>query len=219
LSRIIDIGKKHGIGNLVVLGIGDEVSGNIHVNLRVDNAEDIITQTQEVSEYIANGLYILSQNFNQTTYHNIIGNHGRVNANKDESLYKENFERLILWHCKTRLKDIKNITICENEIDEGIVMEQQNGNIIIGVHGDKDNINNAISNLSLMLGVIPSAIWMGHLHHFMVDYKQGINIVMSGSMSGTDDHSKNIRKVGDACQAVGIYDNGNLECLYNVILN
>jgi predicted phosphodiesterase len=219
LSRIIDIGEKNQISDIIVIGLGDLISGNIHVNLRVNNAEDIITQTQEVSEYIANGLYELSKHFNHIDFHNIIGNHGRVNSNKDESLYVENFERFVPWYCKTRLKNIENITICENDIDQGVVMQQLNGNIIVGVHGDKDHMNNAVQNLTLMLGVIPTSVWLGHLHHFASDTIQGVSIVMSGSLSGTCDHSKNIRKVGDACQTVGIYDNGNLECLYNVILN
>jgi len=219
ISRIIDIGKQHNIGKLYVLGLGDYVSGEIHQNLANQNSIDVIKQTQEVSEHIADGLYALSLKFNDVHFYSVIGNHGRVNPSKPDNVYTNNFEKIVPWYVKSRLSEVKNIMIHENTIDDGIGMIHTNNQEIVFSHGDNDSLTNIVSSLSLTLGTIMTDIFVGHKHHFQTDVVNGINIIMSGSICGTDEYAKNIRKTGTACQTVAIYNNLGLECLYNVVLN
>jgi len=219
ISRIIDIGKQHNIGKLYVLGLGDYVSGEIHQNLANQNSIDVIKQTQEVSEHIADGLYALSLEFNDVHFYSVIGNHGRVNPSKPDNVYTNNFEKIIPWYVKSRLSEVGNIIIHDNTIDEGIGMIHTNNQEIVFSHGDNDSLTNIVSSLSLTLGTIMTDIFIGHKHHFQADVVNGINIIMSGSICGTDEYAKNIRKTGTACQTVAIYNNLGLECLYNVVLS
>ena len=115
IDKIIRTGKQHSINEINVIGLGDLISGNIQMSLRVTNYEDVISQTQKVSEYIAMGLSSLSKNFSKVNFYNLVGNHGRVNANKDEALYVENFERFITWWLKTRLSNVTNVNIVDDD--------------------------------------------------------------------------------------------------------
>lgn len=218
ISRIIDIGKQHNIGKIYVLGLGDYVSGEIHQSLANQNCINVVRQTQEISEYIANGLHLLSKEFNDVHFYSVIGNHGRVHPLKDENVYSNNFEKIIPWYIKSRLFNVDNIKIHDNTIDDGIGMIHTNNQEIVFTHGDNDSLSNIISSLSLTLGTIMTDVFVGHKHHFQTDVINGINIIMSGSIIGTDEYSKNIRKTGCACQTVAIYNNSGLECLYNVVL-
>lgn len=219
ISRIIDIGKEHNIGTIYVLGLGDYISGQIHGALISQNNIDAVKQTQEVSEYMANALYQLSINFNNVHFYSVIGNHGRTIATKDANVYSNNFEKIIPWYIKSRLSNVKNITICDNTIDDGIGIIHTNNQEIVFTHGENDKLDNITSSLTLTLGTIPTDIFVGHKHHFQTEVINGINVIMSGSICGTDEYAKNIRKTGDACQTVAIYNNYGLECLYNVILS
>lgn len=219
ISRIIEIGKQHNIGNVYVLGLGDYVSGEIHPNLANQNSIDVVKQTQEVSEYISNGLFILSKEFNSVHFYSVIGNHGRVHPSKEVNVYTNNFEKIIPWYIKSRLSNVDNITIHENTIDDGIGIIHINNQEIVFSHGENDSLSNIVSSLSLTLGTIMTDVFVGHKHHYQVDVINGINVIMSGSICGTDEYAKNLRKTGTACQTIAIYNNLGLECLYNVALS
>jgi len=219
ISRIMDIGKQHNIGKIYVLGLGDYVSGEIHQSLANQNSIDVVKQTQEVSEHIADGLYALSLEFNDVHFYSVIGNHGRVNPSKPDNVYTNNFEKIIPWYVKSRLSEVKNIKIHDNTIDEGIGMIHTNNQQIVFTHGDNDSMTNIVASLSLTLGTIMTDVFVGHKHHFQTDVVNGVNVIMSGSICGTDEYAKNIRRTGVACQTVAIYNNLGLECLYNVVLS
>lgn len=219
ISRIMDIGKQHNIGKIYVLGLGDYVSGEIHQSLANQNSIDVVKQTQEVSEHIADGLYALSLEFNDVHFYSVIGNHGRVNPSKPDNVYTNNFEKIIPWYVKSRLSEVKNIKIHDNTIDEGIGMIHTNNSEIVFTHGDNDSMTNVVASLSLTLGTIMTDIFIGHKHHYQVESINGVNVIMSGSICGTDEYAKNIRKAGSACQTVAVYNNLGLECLYNVVLS
>lgn len=219
ISRIIEIGKQHNIGTLYVLGLGDYVSGEIHQSLANQNSIDVVKQTQEISEYMANGLYQLSKEFNKVHFYSVIGNHGRVTPSKDESVYTNNFEKIIPWYIKSRVANVENIVIHDNTIDDGIGIIHTNNQEIVFVHGDTDRLDNITASLSLAIGTIPTDIYIAHKHHYQVEVVNGINVIMSGSICGTDEYAKNLRKTGNACQTVAVYNNLGLECLYNVVLS
>lgn len=219
IGKVIEIGRQFGVRRIVVMNLGDVVSGNIHVSLRVANAEDIIKQTQDVAEYIGLALHALSQEFDVVDYYSATGNHGRVTASKEDSITGENFEHLISWYLKARLKGVTNVTIHDNKIDKDIIVAKVKGHTIFGSHGDKDKIANVVQNLTMMVGEIPTSCFLGHLHHYAEDTIQGVNVIMSGSLIGTDDYARDIRRIGNACQTLCIYDKHGKVCSFNIVLN
>ncbi len=219
INKIIEISKMFKVKRIVVLSLGDAVSGNIHTGLRVSNVEDVIKQTQDVAEYIGLALYELSLKFDVVDFYSATGNHGRVTANKHESITGENFEHLIGWYLKARLNNISNIKIHDNQIDKDIIVAKVKGHVIYGTHGDKDSVKTIVPNLTFMIGDIPKSCYLGHMHHYAEDTIQGVDVIMSGCLIGTDDYAKDIRKVGNACQTVCIYDKNGKVCSFNIILS
>ena len=219
INKIIDIGEMFSVSRIVVLNLGDVISGNIHTGLRVENKKNIIKQVQEVTEYIALALYELSLHFDNVDYYSAIGNHGRVTANKHESITDENFESFVSWYLKPRLSAIDNITINDNVIDKDVIVAKVKGHTITGSHGDKDTVKNIVSNMTHMIKEIPVSCYLGHLHHYAEDTIQGVNVIMSGSLIGTDTYAKDIRCFGSACQTVCLYDENGKVCSFNVVLS
>ncbi len=216
VGKIIAIGKKEDISNIKVLSLGDVISGIIHVSTRLENAENVIRQVQIASEYISQALCELAKNFANVEYFTAIGNHGRVSSSKEESLYNENFEKLVPWYISARTNNIKNIHIMENDIDDGIIVVDIFDNLIFGVHGDKDSFVRAANVLPAMLKRFPLSIWSGHLHSFGVETVHDVEVIRSGSLGGTDEFAKNKRLTGRPCQTIGIYDKKGLVSLHNI---
>jgi len=219
LNKIISIGREHNVSKVHVLNLGDMIQGNIHLVSRVTNVEDVIMQTQNISESMAEMLLNIAKNFSEVNYHSVVGNHGRVNANKQEAMSTENFEYMIDWYLKGRLQDIKNIHIIKNEEEPSIIKTTICGSKVFATHGDKDKISNVVSNMSLMFKEIPDYVYLGHLHHFAVDTFHDVQVIMSGSLSGTDEYAKDIRRSGKACQTITIMNKEKEECIYNIKLN
>lgn len=203
---------------VVVLELGDTISGVIHSSLRLQGVDNVVNQIQEVSEIMSEGLFRLANNFSQIDVFIISGNHGRITPNKEDALSQENFEKFIPWYLKSRLSNIKHLIIHDNQIED-IIQTEICGYKIIGVHGENDKPNSIVYNLPLMLKYIPSTIFTGHYHHYFEDSIHGIDVIGSGSMSGTDEFAKSIRKTGYPCQTVCIYSEEGKECTYNVKLD
>jgi predicted phosphodiesterase len=217
IDKVIEIGKMHNVQRVVVLELGDTISGIIHPNLRLQGVENVVNQVQEVSEIMTQSLYKLAEQFSQIDVYIVSGNHGRVNANKDESLSQENFEKFIPWYLKSRLRGVKQVTIHDNKIDD-IIQVDVCGNKIVGLHGENDKPNSIVYNIPLMLKYIPSTIFTGHYHHFFEDSIHGIDVIGSGSVVGTDSWAKDVRKTGYPCQTVCIFTKDGKECSYNIRL-
>jgi hypothetical protein len=214
LKKIVDISKERNIQRIKVLGLGDMVGGIIHVSSRIQAAEDVISQIQNVSEYISNFLFELSKNFSEVEFCLTIGNHGRVVASKEETLYNENFEKLIPWYIQARLSNINNIIITKNDIDEGIAIVELFDYCIFACHGDKDSFQKASETMPAMIKRFPSSIWMGHMHSFRVGGSYDIEVIQSGSFSGTDEYAKNCRLIDKPSQVIAIYNKEGLDCIY-----
>lgn len=220
LNKTIEYGKFHKIKKLHVFNIGDLVSGIIHVTTRITNTENIIEQTQLVSETINDLLYKLSQEFEEILFYNTIGNHDRVIANKDESISDENFMYLVSWYLKARLKDVDNIKFMENTYDKEIIVANICNKKVFGVHGNRDKVKDVAQNLSLMLKIIPSMIVMGHTHHHEENEINGIDVVVNSSLSGIDEYAKHLRKTSKPAQKLIIFENSEdwRLCTYNINL-
>lgn len=217
-DKLIQIGIENNIKKIHVLGLGDMINGLIHVTVRIQSAEDVIKQVKSVSEYIALFLHSLRNWFDTVEFYSVIGNHGRVNANKEHSMYEENFEDFIPWYIEAKLGSVKGIHVNENTVDPSVAIVDVCGKKVFGVHGDLDSFQNASSKLPAFLKIFPDTIWCGHLHSFAIETKNDIMTIRSGCFSGTDGHSKNLRLTGSASQAVAIYGEEGLVSVYNVKL-
>lgn len=190
--EVVDICTHNEVYDLYVVNLSDLIAGRIHLGLRLESRFDVITQTMEVSEILAEFLAKLAKKFN-VHYYDCIDNHSRVEPNKSDAMNLESFARFIPWFLQERLSRVRNITIHENKFGEDIITFKVHGHSILGVHGDKDNVRNIIEKMSTFTEQHHDLILTAHLHHFSADENCNTLVVSNGSLMGTDTYAKNLR--------------------------
>jgi len=160
---------------------------------------------------------ILSTMFNSVKFYVAPGNHGRMNAKKEDSLAHENIENFVVPFVRSKLQNYPNIHCYDNEIDPGIVVVNVDNQKIVFVHGDLDNMDNATKNMTKLLGYIPDIIVLGHRHFNAMTTSGNTKVIQSGSFVGTDEYALSRRLIGKAEQSPFVISkNYGLECIYNI---
>ena len=216
-NKVIKYCNNHIVNILHIEIIGDMINGSIHLGNRVESEEDVISQAMTVSEILSTFINDLANEIPNIRVYTLYGNHGRVSPNKNDSIDIENFERLIEWYLKARLKDIENIKLCENEYDETFGCYQlRNGKNIVFSHGNYDKVSKVIYDYSKMLKIHIDEVHLGHFHNYQEKDDSGSTLVINGTLSGTDTYSKNLRLVGKPMQTLRIYSEDI--CTYKIYL-
>jgi len=213
--KAIEYCRIHNVKELNMEILGDLVSGIIHVTTRLYQQETIINQTMMCAEMLAEMIHNLSDELEKVNIYFSVGNHARVVANYKEHMSEENFEYLILWHLKTRLKDVDNVEFKVNIYDSEMIVYEVFGKKIISVHGHKDKPESAVMKLSQMLGILFDECHMGHFHNFAFKSKTLIN----GAFVGLDQFAQDHRFSGHPSQVMKIYYENGDECIYDIGLN
>ena len=217
-DRVLEYCERNEVSVLHLEILGDMVNGLIHVTTRISNEEDIISQTMICSEILSEMINNLANYIPNLKIYSATGNHGRCIANAKDSLDTENFERLITWYLKERLKDVENVEFYENIYDDNIIVYKFLNETIFAVHGHEDKVGKVISDLSSMLKIFPTEVHMGHYHSYYEKDDHDISVVVNGTASGVDKYAKHIRKTGRPSQTLMIYNEEGRECTYKIKL-
>ena len=221
LDEIHDIQELHKckVCN-VVLG-GDQVSGFIHTNLRLQSNENVIEQLKVAVTYIGEFIYALQGWFESINVYSVAGNHSRLSPNKEDHLKGEELDEMIPFCLKLQFANSTNINICDTRMDSTISsFKTRGGKLFYIVHGDRDTPSNVVKNLTLMSGVKPDGIIMGHRHHNSLDSEHNVKVIQCGCVVGTDDYCVDKRITGRPEQCVFITnENRTIKCLYDIGLN
>lgn len=202
----------------VVLG-GDEISGWIHSNLRLQNNENVVEQLKIAATFIGDFIYELQKWFVAVDVHSVSGNHSRLSPSKEEHLKGEELDALIPFILKIKFSENPQVKICEDDyIDDTInSFRTPGGKLFYIVHGDKDHPNSVTQRLTLMTGVKPDGIIMSHRHRNALDTQYGVKIIQVGCVVGTDDHCIDLRISGEPEQCVIISNEKRaVKCLYDI---
>lgn len=207
----------------LVLG-GDNISGLIHTNLRLQNNENVVEQLKIAVTYIAEFIDALQSRFDEIRVHSVAGNHSRINPNKDDHLRGEELDDMIPFCLSLQFVNNDKVHICEGcaeKIDSTIsAFVTTGGKRFYIVHGDKDAPSTVVKNLTLMSGTKPDGIIMGHRHHNALDTEHNVKIVQCGCVVGTDDYCVDKRISGEPEQCVFITsEHRTVKCLYDIGLN
>lgn len=208
LGEVIKAIELYEIQNVYVIILGDNINGNIHSTVRLQNREDVVEQIQLASEMISDFVYQIAKNCKNVYVNAIGGNHSRL-GNKDDVLRDERLDNIVVWYAKAKLQNIDNIIFAEEEnIDATISKNTIRGKIYYSVHGDYDSYSESgINKLVSMTKEFPSCIFYGHLHHNSYDDINDIKIIRSGSFAGTgDDYTISKRISGKPSQAMCVVD-------------
>lgn len=209
--------RRHDIRRIHLFVLGDIVNGLIHVTTRINNEENVIKQSMMAAEILANMMNRLSETMDVDIWWSR-GNHDRVTANKKESICGESFADLILWYLRARMEGIEGITFHENTVDDEIVVADICGNMIFAAHGHKDKPAKAVENLSLLLKQFPDMVLLGHFHSAAEREIQGAEVIVNGSLCGTDDYAMSLRRTSHPSQKLLIVNPEGRECTYTIRL-
>ena len=202
----------------IVLG-GDNISGLIHSNLRLQQNENVIEQVKIVAIYVGEFIKSLRGKFNKIIVHSVSGNHSRLSPNKNEHLKGEELDGLVTFCLGLMFAGHDNVIINEDaSIDSTIdSFRTRGGHLFYSVHGDKDSETNVVKNLTLMTGVKPAGIIMGHRHHNAYDTEHSVKIIQCGSVVGADDYCVDKRISGEPEQCIVITTAERaVRCFYDI---
>ena len=189
-SEILKIRDLHKSENCYLV-IGEILSGIIHNNLRLQNNMDLMEQFKYVSELISAMLIRIANHFNNIYVYVTPGNHSRISPKKEDALDGENMDVLLPFYLKARLQNIKNIDICENNIDSEIAM----------------------------FNIKPDIVLLGHRHLNGLTTVYNAKVIESGCCSGTDQYAMSIRKTNRPEQTISVVGQDGLVCLYDIQLD
>lgn len=183
---------KNNVRDLYIINTGDMISGNIHLQLRLNSRIDVITQTMEVSELLAEFINDLSAFFS-IKYADCLDNHSRIEPKKSDSLDLESLARITSWYLRERLRDNSNVTFFDNKISNDIITFNIFDFTVCAVHGHKDKPERVAEQMILMNKENYDLILTSHYHHFSADEKNETIILGNSSLMGTDDFAERLR--------------------------
>lgn len=218
VSDILDIQGLHQAENCYLV-IGEIVSGIIHNDLRLQNNMDLIEQFKYISELISAMLARLACNFKNVHVFITPGNHSRISPKKEDSLDGENMDYLLPFYLKARMQNVHNVVIYDNEIDPEIAMFNIRGTKVFSAHGHKDDPKNVVQNFTMMFGIKPDIVLLGHRHTNGMSTVFDTKVIQSGCISGTDAYASSIRKTNKPEQTVSVIGDKGFVCLYDVKLD
>ena len=211
ISKTIEKCKLHKINKLNVEILGDLVSGTIQTGCRVQQEEDIMTQIMDISEKLSNCIETLANEIPNVTVYTVFGNHGRALPDKKQSINCENYERLVYYYMKKRVKGVKFI----DAMTADFIKYNDYGKTFVISHGDKDKKDNAIASYSKLLNDNIGEVHLAHFHSFEENIDKGY--IINGSVMGSDEYAISIRKNTRPLQVLKIY--GDDEITYKLYLD
>jgi predicted phosphodiesterase len=90
------------------------------------------------------------------------------------------------------------------------------GNHVFAAHGHKDTPSNVVQNFTMMFGIKPDIVLLGHRHTNGLTTVFDAKVIESGSMSGTDSYAVSIRKTNNPEQTISVIGDNGLICLYDI---
>ena len=216
-DKIIEYSKLNNLDVMNVCLLGDMISGEQYLSVRLENRENLINQIINVSELLSEAIYKISLNVPFVTVSIADGNHERV-YNKKENLNKDNYTELIRKFLELKLKDVSNITFTENIYDNNIISFECCGNTVVGLHGDKCKKDKVSYEMYNMLNKKIDIILMGHFHQISQDICYETIVYRNGSFIGTDEYARNLNLNTNTTQKLLIVSELGVECCYDIRL-
>ena len=218
-QRLCEIGEIHGVNTICVALLGDLISGNIHLPIRLENRGNAISQVVGVSELIAAFLHHLAKHFSEVIVTDVSGNHSRMEQNPDNAMRAERLDALIPWYCKAKLEKVENVKFSQNDIDPTISALEIYGKTYVAVHGDFDpDLKTSALRISQLIGRKIDYFLAGHMH--VADMRmEDVGFIRNGAVvTGGDEYTSKKRLFGPAVQVALLLSDQGVEAVYPVRL-
>ena len=207
-QRVILEGKLRGAHEVVIVLLGDLISGSIHKTVQLQNSDNVLQQMIGCSEMISDFVYGISSEFQKVSVYGVGGNHSRIDT-KDDSMNDERLDNIVLWYLKTAMKPQNNVTVytqSDTNSKDSTVCEFDIGKYLrcVAVHGDYDEFSYAgLSRLISYIGYTPDLVLCGHKHEFACMSVADTMMVRNGCVCGTgDNYTAKNRMTCSPCQTL-----------------
>lgn len=209
----------HKCRKLHIVILGDLYHGAIHTSARVASEELVCDQLMQVSEILAQTIIELSRCVDTTYVYLTYGNHARTVQNKNDSIHRDNMERVIPWWLKERLSSYDDIAICEDTGNEFIVLNVNNHGVCCS-HGDNDSVKSSPRLLHTLFhkkyGTDIEYILIGDKHHRESFEELGVTSILCGALCGADDYANDKRLYSTPSQTLLIFNDDGLDAEYRL---
>lgn len=202
--------KAHNVKRLNFLNMGDLISGTIHTTLRIEQTYDITDQIMKAAELTAEVLNQLQAAAPEITYRSVTDNHSRAIPDKNDNIECENFNRLIDWFVEARLKGTK-VQFPHDNIDVSVGrFKLNNQKLVLFAHGHLEKKTTVVQDLIGLTKEIPDYVLLAHYHNSAEKTFQGVKVIITGCIIGTDPYAYNKRLFSHPEQKLLIFDKDNL---------
>jgi gas vesicle protein len=211
IHKVMRRAEVENIGTLYVAGLGDLISGSIHVTTRLAEEIDTLEQVYLVSKVMKSMLKELSAFGLDIKYLSVVGNHDRKNKLFKEHVESESFNKLVDWYIQDAIEDgLLDIEYIHNEIDDGIGMTVINGENCVFVHGHQDGVKSVVFNMIKATGIIPKYVFMGHYHSKVTDEQEIATVFVNGCLDGVDGYAKDKRYFSKPSQTLVVFEDDDV---------
>lgn len=188
----------HKCKRLHIVVLGDLVHGAIHTSARVASEELVCEQMMQVSEVLAQSIGELSRCVENVVVYVTYGNHGRTIQNKNDSIHRDNMERIIPWWLTERLSNMgtNNVVVAPDTECEFLFITAA-GHELCAAHGDLDMARASPRLLPVLFqkkyGKDIEYILLADKHHRESFEELGVTAQICGALCGSDDYANGKR--------------------------
>ena len=210
VQQVREYCSKFDVHRLNIINLGDLIHGGIHINARLEQEFDVITQIEVAGQLLYRVLVELENAAPIVTYRSCSDNHSRLMANKSEHIEKENFGRLIDWWVEAKLEQGSHtVQIVRDNLDFGLGrFDLLNGQKIAFAHGHEDSINQAFQNFIGATREFIDYALLAHYHNPKEKMFQDCRVIVNGSLVGTEQYALSKRLFSTPTQKLLIVDGG-----------
>ena len=95
-------------------------------------------------------------------------------------------------------------------------MFEVRGKKVYATHGDKDDVNNVVQRFTMIFGIKPDIVLMGHRHTNALTTIYDTKVIQSGCVSGSDNYCLDRRLKNRPEQTASIVNKDGLVCIYDI---
>lgn len=220
LDKVCEIGRMNDVDIVRVVCLGDQISGNIHKTVQLQNRENVIDQIQIATEYITSFVRSICRLFPCVHFYCVSGNHTRLDK-KEDAIHDERLDNLVGWMVSRLCDDLDNfISETNAQLDSGVAEFDIQGNSVLAVHGDFDfTTPSGVAKTVDYLGYKPNIILRGHMHSPSYSEISNVSVIQSGALCGSgDQYTVEKRLIGKPSQTILIVDADGIDSIHNISL-
>lgn len=217
LKSIVSFKEKrpYPVRKLIINGLGDMLSGNIHPELKETNDRPLMEAALQLGLDMSEWVAKLGETFEEIELSGVVGNHPRTTLKQGMKNRYDNYDWMVYQVMKLRLKDSPHISVTVPRSANTIVQVFDETHLLM--HGDGirstmpgvpwGGVMRRVAEMTNQYARVGTPIRRFHVGHFHnPNIVEGGRIFMNGSVKGPDEYGLLAFGGGhDASQLLSVY--------------